>query len=57
MLVLLFLLTRRRFEHEHFLNGEITFIYIRLDTSKVVSIGTTGSTSITHNVINNYNIN
>ena len=40
-----------------FLNGEITFIYIRLDISKVVSIGTTGPTSITHNIINNYHIN
>ena len=40
-----------------FLNGEITFIYTRLDTSKVVSIGTTRSTSITQNIINNYNIN
>ena len=40
-----------------FLNGEITFIYTRLDTSKVVSIGTTGPTSITQNIINNYNIN
>ena len=40
-----------------FLNGEITFIYTRLDTSKVVSIGTTGLTSITRNIINNYHIN
>jgi hypothetical protein len=30
-----------------FLNGEFTFIYTRLNLSTVVSIGTTGSTSIT----------
>jgi hypothetical protein len=40
-----------------FLNGEITFIYIRLDIAKVVSIGATGPTSITQNIINNYHIN
>ena len=40
-----------------FLNGKITFIYTRLNTSKVVSIGTTWLTSITHNIINNYHIN
>ena len=41
----------------YFLNGEFTFIYIRLDISKVVSIGTTGLTSITQNIINSYHIN
>jgi hypothetical protein len=34
-----------------------TFIYTRLNTSNDVSIGTIGPTSITQNIINNYNIN
>jgi hypothetical protein len=38
-----------------FLNGKITFIYTRLDRPKVVSIGTTGPTSITQKIINYYN--
>ena len=41
----------------YFLNGEITFIYIRLDISKVVYVGTTEPTSITQNIIKNYYIN
>jgi hypothetical protein len=35
----------------------ISFIYIRLNLSTEVSIGTTGPTSITHNITNNYHIN
>ena len=35
-----------------FLNWEFTFTDIRLDLSTEVSIGTTGPTSLTHNIIN-----
>jgi hypothetical protein len=40
-----------------FLNREFTFTYIRLDLSTEVSIGTTGATSLSHNIININQIN
>ena len=40
-----------------FLHGEFTFTYIRLNLSTEVSLGTTGPTSLTHNIINNNQIN
>jgi hypothetical protein len=40
-----------------FLNGDFTFTYIIMNLSIVVYIGTTGPTSITHNIINYLYIN